>query len=446
VLYEETFELQKAKFGPDHPETLNTMKNLAAAYGAAGKSDRYFALFEEALRLEKAKRGPDHPDTLNTMNILAVAYWHAKRFDRSIPLFEELVRLQTAKLGKDHTDTLNNMANLATSYREAGRREEALRLLEEAFERALKLAPFPGSLAWVGVELAKSRTDFAQAAADYAKLIDVVPNNHFLWVHLWETYSRSKQLDKALLHHAKAIEQKPDWAFGWVGRGVTFAELGEWAKAAADFARAAQLKDVPVYLPCYRALLCLRAGDPHGYRSTCTEMRQRWSLSEPFTLWTCVLAPHAVDDPSALAGGAEKVCGKEPKDHWYANLLGAALFRAGRYVEAAKQLARASALNPDPYRTNMIYTWFFLAMTHHRLGHAQEARQWLDKAVQATDRALDPSAPPEVSPANSTDPAGGIPPAWNRRLTLELLRREAVELIGAERREPELVPPPRPEP
>jgi tetratricopeptide (TPR) repeat protein len=199
-------------------------------------------------------------------------------------------------------------------------------------------------------------------------------------------------------------------------------------------------------LPYYRALLCLRAGDTEGYRKLCAELVQRGGTSSFWTLWTWVLAPNVVGDPKILASHAEEVAKNGPEhlmDLMDANMRGAALYRAGRYDDALRFLTRASTLNPDPYRTNMIYTWFFLAMTHHRLGHAQEARQWLDKAVQATDQALDLSAPPAAKPASPTDPAGGIPPAWNRRLTLELFRREALELVTAETREPELVPPPR---
>ena len=50
------------------------MNNLASAYQAAGKLDLALPLFEETLKLQKAKLGPDHPDTLTSMNNLAVAY------------------------------------------------------------------------------------------------------------------------------------------------------------------------------------------------------------------------------------------------------------------------------------------------------------------------------------------------------------------------------------
>jgi serine/threonine protein kinase/Flp pilus assembly protein TadD len=420
---------------------LEIPKDLIASCPDASFCKGILALADKTLALLSGKL--ETQDTLEAMNSLGVMYWRVRKFDRSIPLFEELVKRQTKKAGKDEPATLRMMANLGVNYRDAGRVPEGLTLLEEAFERALKLKPFPQSLAWVGTELAQSRADSAQATVDYAKLIDVLPNDTGLWMQHWEAFFCSKQWDTAERHYAKAIEQKPDGVFGWIGRGMTFAERGEWAKAAADFTKAAGLKEAPVHVPYYRALLCLRAGDADSYRKICASMLERWGTSDFQRLWTCVMAPNAVGDPIALAGDAEKAVGKEREDHWFANLLGAALYRAGRYDAAARQLTRASTLNPDPYRTNMIYTWFFLAMTHHRLGHALEARQWLDKAIQATDRALDLSAKPAAGPPrNATDPAGGIPPAWNRRLTLQLLRREAVELLKTER-EPELLPLPR---
>ena len=56
------------------------MNNLAVAYQAAGKLDRALPLYEETLALRKAKLGPDHPDTLQSMINLAQSYLsHARR-------------------------------------------------------------------------------------------------------------------------------------------------------------------------------------------------------------------------------------------------------------------------------------------------------------------------------------------------------------------------------
>ena len=97
-------------------------------------------------------------------------------------------------------------------------------------------------------------------------------------------------------------------------------------------------------------------------------------------------------------------------------------------------MTEATELSCHPYRTNMLSTWFYLAMAHHRLGHAEEARRWLDRVVQGTQEALKSPAEP---PGKSGNPDGVIPPNWSRRLTLGLLHREADQWIPAPGTKPE---------
>ena len=60
--------------GPDHPDTLASRNNLAAAYQAAGRAAVAILLFEQALAAFERVLGPDHPDTLRSRNNLADAY------------------------------------------------------------------------------------------------------------------------------------------------------------------------------------------------------------------------------------------------------------------------------------------------------------------------------------------------------------------------------------
>jgi hypothetical protein len=56
------------------------------------------------------------------------------------------------------------------------------------------------------------------------------------------------------------------------------------------------------------------------------------------------------------------------------------------------------------------YVCLFLAMAHHRLGHAADAKQWLDKALRECAESV-----PNWS--------------WDNKLRVNLLRREAETLI-----------------
>ena len=80
----------------------------------------------------KLTLGPDHPDTLRSMNDLALSYSALGRHADALKLNEETLALQKAKLGPDHPDTLASMNGLALSYLADGRRGEALSLLEAA--------------------------------------------------------------------------------------------------------------------------------------------------------------------------------------------------------------------------------------------------------------------------------------------------------------------------
>jgi tetratricopeptide (TPR) repeat protein len=148
-LLEETLALQKAKPGPDHPDTLMTMDNLAQCYADLGRHAEALKLREETLALRKAKLGADHPDTLQSMDNLAIIYQHLGRRAEALKLNEETLALRKAKLGPDHPDTLVSMNKLAASYTNVGRHAEALKLLKETLAlRKAKLGPdHPDTLA-----------------------------------------------------------------------------------------------------------------------------------------------------------------------------------------------------------------------------------------------------------------------------------------------------------
>ena len=93
-------------------------------------------------------------------------------------------------------------------------------------------------------------------------------------------------------------------------------------------------------------------------------------------------------------------------------------------------LNEATALTPDPRISDVVYTWFFMAMAHHRLQHVDEARHWLDKGIRVMEEELKRPAEPDVDSVKRT---GTIPPNWYRKLMLHLLRREAEELIQGPR-------------
>jgi tetratricopeptide (TPR) repeat protein len=196
-----------------------------------------------------------------------------------------------------------------------------------------------------------------------------------------------------------------------------------YAEAAAAYSVAAYFQPLNVQLWHNLAYLRLQAGDTLGYRQACAAMLRLFGHAQDAdtantVAWTCVLAPDAVPDPAPIVELARAAVADQPANWAYLNTLGLALYRAGRFEEAVQQLDQS--IKESGHGTWV--DWLFLALTHQRLNHPQEARRWWAKAREALDRALDPKG---RSPATSV--------SWTDRIEMPLFRAEAEALLGKEK-------------
>ena len=166
----------------------------------------------------------------------------------------------------------------------------------------------------------------------------------------------------------------------------------------------------------YNLALLLAAEHDSRYVDVCARMLRQFNDSEQFiethfAAWTCALAPNAIENyADAIALGRAAV-EAEPANPQFLNGLGAILMRAGLYAEAKPYLE--GIINHAGHETtSKTYTPYFLAMTEHHLGNAEAAGTHLKTAHELADKELADSIP------------------WNRKLTIELLRKEAQALIG----------------
>ncbi len=178
----------------------------------------------------------------------------------------------------------------------------------------------------------------------------------------------------------------------------------------------------------YVALMQARLGDTAGYRATCeTIVKLPFSEIVPRgrnrPIVTPCLLPGALEDPRVPVKLAEEYLAtnplNEPSRRPY--LLGTALHRAGQFEQAAKQLENALELYPSgpPLRSHSINLLKLrLAMTQWQLGQRDAARELLSKTLPAIEEEMQtPTC------------------LWITRAMLELLRAEAVALIGPKKAE-----------
>jgi tetratricopeptide (TPR) repeat protein len=231
----------------------------------------------------------------------------------------------------------------------------------------------------------------------------------------WHTKAESEYAAalKRLPHDRQVrLEAHRNRAYGYVHRR-------RWKQAAAAFARAGELQPDDVYLGLFRAVSHLAAGERGAYRQTCAALVQRFEKTEDLTaacnvLLACVLRDDTFPDMTGLLPMARFAAAYF---HFGGYVFGAALYRAGKYEEAIRCFETAA----KAYRPRA-WDWCFLAMAHHRLGHARQARRCLAKAA----RWIDQANREELNDLSGRRPVWG---SWHEQVYFPLLLREAEELL-----------------
>ena len=214
----------------------------------------------------------------------------------------------------------------------------------------------------------------------------------------------------------RVVQRAGDSVGALMQRYAILLEFGEWDRASADLDAILDSEELSVVLLRKAAVVSLHFDAMEQYRLLCLKMLETFSTSgtaeeNHIIAWTCALGCDAIQDYAPAIQLARRSVEKEPANPQYLNALGAILMRSGMYAEA-KPYLEGLVNFAGSKDTSKTYTYYFLAMTEHHLGNADAARLHLKTANELADA--------EVS--------GLIP--WNRRLTIELLRKEAQTLLG----------------
>jgi tetratricopeptide (TPR) repeat protein len=234
-------------------------------------------------------------------------------------------------------------------------------------------------------------------------------------------------------------------------RARAYAATGMWKEALADLRPLVEppYSRAPTETVAEYALVLLQLGDAKGYSQTCQRLLQEFRTpeNEPKStivssefgrqevyqfgrafdpraaasgVWVCCLSSQALPDWKPLVQVAQNAAAKMPQDYIAARSWGAALHRAGQWEEARKRLEATGALRPQPSPS----VWLYLAMTLHRQGQTEKAKEWLAKTRAWMEQ------------SRQTKPGNGNPNEvswdrllWSERLALEMLEREAGQLI-----------------
>jgi WD40 repeat protein/tetratricopeptide (TPR) repeat protein len=212
---------------------------------------------------------------------------------------------------------------------------------------------------------------------------------------------------------AEAIAARPfSGAVGILRARFDFLHSTPW-KVAAHLGDLIRRRPEDVRARHLQILSLTAAGDRDGLRRAISDLLKRFRGStDPEkangVAWCCSLAPDVLSDPEApvrlaeiavqgATGTGKSACLKT---------LGAALYRAGRFEDAIRRLEEGIQLREG---ASVPADWAFLALAHHRLGHRDPARRYLEQL-----RSRSPSTDPD--------------PFWDE-LEIRLLQNEAEATI-----------------
>ncbi len=119
--------LSRKVLGPEHPNTLTAMGNLASFYGEV----EALKIEGEALALLRKMHGPEHRETLGAMTNLAWYSAAVGRLDEAVKMQEESLAIKRRVLHPTDPWFAAALKNMADLYEKTNRRDEALMLREE---------------------------------------------------------------------------------------------------------------------------------------------------------------------------------------------------------------------------------------------------------------------------------------------------------------------------
>jgi len=129
-LLQRSLKIRRSMLGPEHPDTLKSMENVAWVLKEEGHLTDAEKMEKDTLETRKLVLGRDNAETLGSMNDLADTLYEEGRYDEAGKLYQQTIEIQLRVLGPEDLHTVTTMGNLATTLHQQGRYSEA-----ESWER-----------------------------------------------------------------------------------------------------------------------------------------------------------------------------------------------------------------------------------------------------------------------------------------------------------------------
>jgi tetratricopeptide (TPR) repeat protein len=247
-------------------------------------------------------------------------------------------------------------------------RKQALAWLRA--DLALRTRRFQEGTWGIGTLTFWQRDDALGSVRDRAALAKLPESERKQWQQLWA--------DVAAVLASDPLEQ-----------GRAHAARRHWRQAADCYAQALKRGGPGEgHLRFEHAAVLLLCGDRKGYRDACAHLVSRLGKTPQVqgyaVVRACTLAPESIQDPRRVGQLADKDLKASATAFWSLTQQGALHYRAGRFKEAVPLFQQS--LRVEHLSGRAVLNWLWLALACQKLGKAEQARRWLDRAGKWLDQ------------------------------------------------------------
>ncbi|MBL7044534.1 MAG: tetratricopeptide repeat protein [Pirellulaceae bacterium] len=333
-----------------------------------------------AQRLASARRAIENgrqalaanPNDAGVLNNLAWAYATApeglRDGDQAVDLAERAVSFEPGN--QNHINTLG------TAYYRAGQYDKAISTLEGnaagRTDASVGFDLYPLAMSYFALEQKdKARETYERAAEFHRRNEDRLSSNHWQEMHEFRIEAATLLLGEApkqIFDRAQTMARKGEWeqAAAQFAKGLDVYKDDHWHWYQSA-ALQAYLSQSDEYGNHCRKMLELFGDTEDPF------------IAER-TAKLCFLLPDAAPDDPRPAKLAEEAVGMRSDNSWFALASAIAKYRAGQFQESLDRLRIAQVRSGDQTYCNVLIE-LFRAMSQHQLGEQNAARKSLGKAI-----------------------------------------------------------------